>query len=72
MTIASAISDLIKHLRKCMHFAMEASDAHADDDKWNSALHVALEDCLVQLTEKVSYRFASLLLTIPCSHHRNI
>ncbi|TKW18256.1 hypothetical protein SEVIR_5G420200v4 [Setaria viridis] len=53
VTIATAISDLIKHLRKCMHFAIEASNAHADDDKWNSALHVALEDCLVQLTEKV-------------------
>ncbi|CAL4959970.1 unnamed protein product [Urochloa decumbens] len=53
VTIASAISDLIKHLRKCMHFAIEASNAHADDAKWISALHVALEDCLVQLTEKV-------------------
>ncbi|KAG2593567.1 hypothetical protein PVAP13_5NG012501 [Panicum virgatum] len=52
VTIASAISDLIKHLRKCMHFAIEAS-TRADDGKWNSALHVALEDCLVQLTEKV-------------------
>ncbi|KAG2602592.1 hypothetical protein PVAP13_5KG697800 [Panicum virgatum] len=53
VTIASAISDLIKHLRRCMHFAIEASNAHADDGKWNSSLHVALEDCLVQLTEKV-------------------
>ncbi|KAJ1286644.1 hypothetical protein BS78_03G368200 [Paspalum vaginatum] len=53
VTIASAISDLIKHLRKCMHFALEASNADADDVKWNSALHVALEECLVQLTEKV-------------------
>ncbi|XP_062228500.1 protein SEMI-ROLLED LEAF 2-like isoform X2 [Phragmites australis] len=53
VTIASAISDLIKHLRKCMHFAIEASNAHADVDKLNSALHVALEECLMQLTEKV-------------------
>ncbi|OQU88038.1 uncharacterized protein LOC8056112 isoform X2 [Sorghum bicolor] len=53
VTIASAISDLIKHLRKCMHFAIEASNAHADDDKWYSDLYVALEECLVQLTEKV-------------------
>ncbi|XP_062207771.1 protein SEMI-ROLLED LEAF 2-like isoform X2 [Phragmites australis] len=53
VTIASAISGLIKHLRKCMHFAIEASNAHADVDKWNNALHVALEECLVQLTEKV-------------------
>lgn len=53
VTIASAISDLIKHLRKCMHFAIEASNANADCDKWYSALYVALEECLVQLTEKV-------------------
>lgn len=53
VTIASAISELIKHLRKCMHLALEASNVHADDGKWNGALHVALEECLVQLTEKV-------------------
>lgn len=55
--IASAISDLIKHLRKCMHFAIEASNANADCDKWYSALYVALEECLVQLTEKVVILF---------------
>ena len=64
VTIASAISDLIKHLRKCMHFAIEAS-THADDGKWNSALHVALEDCLVQLTEKVIMLFWFLITNYP-------
>ncbi|KAI5007033.1 hypothetical protein ZWY2020_046981 [Hordeum vulgare] len=53
VTIASAISDLVKHLRKCMYRAVEASNAEADIDKWNSELYVALEECLVQLTEKV-------------------
>lgn len=53
VTIASAISDLIKHLRKCMYRAVEASNAQTDIDKWNSELYVALEECLVQLTEKV-------------------
>ncbi|KAF7031978.1 hypothetical protein CFC21_043214 [Triticum aestivum] len=53
VTIASAISDLVKHLRKCMYRAVEASNAQADIDKWNSELYVALEECLVQLTEKV-------------------
>lgn len=53
VTIASAISDLIKHLRKCMHCAVESPNAQNDVDKWNSALYVALEECLVQLTEKV-------------------
>jgi hypothetical protein len=28
-----------------------------------------LEECLVQLTEKVPYSFDSLLLTKPFSHH---
>ncbi|KAL6647892.1 hypothetical protein ACP70R_015329 [Stipagrostis hirtigluma subsp. patula] len=53
VTIASAIADLIKHLRKCMHFAIEASNAQDDAHKWNNALHLAVEECLVQLTEKV-------------------
>ena len=53
VTIASAISDLIKHLRKCMYRAIEAANGQADVDKWNSELYVALEECLVQLTEKV-------------------
>lgn len=53
VTVASAISDLIKHLRKCMYCATEASNSQADVDEWNSALYVALEECLVQLTEKV-------------------
>ncbi|TVU36181.1 hypothetical protein EJB05_18101 [Eragrostis curvula] len=53
VTIAGAISDLIKHLRKCMHFAIEASNVQADAHKWNNALYLALEECLVQLTEKI-------------------
>jgi len=47
-----------------MHFAIEAS-THADDGKWNSALHVALEDCLVQLTEKVIMLFWFLITNYP-------
>lgn len=44
-------------MRKCMRSAIEASNAHADDDKWYSSLYVALEECLVQLTEKVIILF---------------
>uniref|UniRef100_A0A0D9V913 Uncharacterized protein n=1 Tax=Leersia perrieri TaxID=77586 RepID=A0A0D9V913_9ORYZ len=53
VTIASATSDLINHLRKCMHCAIETPNSENDVDKWNGALYVALEECLVQLTEKV-------------------
>ncbi|GJM92190.1 hypothetical protein PR202_ga08630 [Eleusine coracana subsp. coracana] len=62
VTIAGAISDLIKHLRKCMHFAIEASNVQDDAHKWNNALHLALEECLVQLTEKGSGSQDLLLL----------
>jgi protein EFR3 len=57
VTIAGAISDLIKHLRRCMHFAIEALNVEGDAHKWNNALHLALEECLVQLTEKVAILF---------------
>ena len=53
VTIASAVSDLIKHLRRCMYCAIEAGNAQSDVDKSNSELYVALEECLVRLTEKV-------------------
>ncbi|KAL5221144.1 hypothetical protein ABZP36_025857 [Zizania latifolia] len=53
VAIASATSDLIRHLRKCMHCAIETPNVQDGFCKWNSALYVALEECLVQLTEKV-------------------
>ncbi|XP_077226830.1 ARM repeat superfamily protein [Tasmannia lanceolata] len=53
VAIIAAISDLIRHLRKCMQFSIETSNMENDTHKWNSALHCALEKCLVQLSEKV-------------------
>ncbi|KAJ4748179.1 ARM repeat superfamily protein [Rhynchospora pubera] len=49
--IISAIGDLVRHMRKCMQCAIEASED--DDSMPNSALHSALEACLLQLTKKV-------------------
>ncbi|XP_072964506.1 protein SEMI-ROLLED LEAF 2 isoform X2 [Typha angustifolia] len=53
VSITNAISDLIRHLRKCMQCSVDASKIGADSSKRNSALHSALEELLVQLTEKV-------------------
>lgn len=53
VAIISAISDLLRHLRKCMQCAIEAYNLGDDVNKWNSILHFALEECLVQLTNKV-------------------
>ncbi|XP_020093367.1 uncharacterized protein LOC109713618 isoform X2 [Ananas comosus] len=51
--IITAISDSMRHLRKCMQCSIEASNLEGDINKSNSALHSALEECLVQLTKKV-------------------
>ncbi|KAF8402310.1 hypothetical protein HHK36_013264 [Tetracentron sinense] len=53
VAIIGAITDLIKHLRKCMQFSAEASRPGGDTNKWNTALHSALEECLSQLSIKV-------------------
>ncbi|KAJ3708184.1 hypothetical protein LUZ61_011889 [Rhynchospora tenuis] len=49
--IISAIGDLVRHMRKCMLCAIEASED--DDSMPNSDLHSALEACLLRLTKKV-------------------
>ncbi|KAJ3678140.1 hypothetical protein LUZ60_001943 [Juncus effusus] len=55
VSLIAAIGDLMRHLRKCLQFAMDTSDADvaADVSMQNSRLHSALEECLLQLIEKV-------------------
>ncbi|GAA0169966.1 hypothetical protein LIER_24338 [Lithospermum erythrorhizon] len=52
--IIGAISDLIKHLRKHIQYAAEASTPNDDLDKWNSSLQRAIENCILQLAIKVA------------------
>ncbi|KAG9141787.1 hypothetical protein Leryth_026122 [Lithospermum erythrorhizon] len=52
--IIGAISDLIKHLRKHIQYAAEASTPNDDLDKWNSSLQRAIENCISQLAIKVA------------------
>ncbi|XP_058102408.1 protein SEMI-ROLLED LEAF 2-like isoform X3 [Magnolia sinica] len=53
VAIIAAISDLIRHLRKCMQCSIESLEAGDDVNQWNASLHFALEECLVQLSNKV-------------------
>lgn len=53
IAIITAIMDLLRHLRKCMQCSVEASDLVHDVKKWNSAFYSALEECLIQLLNKV-------------------
>ncbi|KAG0478348.1 hypothetical protein HPP92_013067 [Vanilla planifolia] len=50
--IVSAVCELMKHLRKCFQSSLEESNNDLETSKWNSLLHFALEDCLVDLTNK--------------------
>lgn len=54
LSILASINDLIRHLRKCLQYSIESSNMGDDDgEKWNSVLHFALEECLIQLANKV-------------------
>ncbi|XP_010233799.1 uncharacterized protein LOC100821314 isoform X2 [Brachypodium distachyon] len=47
----SAISDLVRHMKKTLHIAVGSRDLEAV--KWNDKLRKAVDDCIVQLTKKV-------------------
>ncbi|KAL5152378.1 Protein EFR3 B [Glycine soja] len=53
VAIIGAISDLIKHLRKCLQNLAEASSNGNDAYKLNAELQSALEMCILQLSNKV-------------------
>ena len=52
--MTAVIADLIKHSRKCRQNAAE-SDLSADESKQNSDLQGALEKCIAELSNKVSF-----------------
>ncbi|XP_042485763.1 protein SEMI-ROLLED LEAF 2-like [Macadamia integrifolia] len=56
VAIIGAITDLMKHLHKCIQCSAGASSAGDDSNKCNTALHSKLEECLKQLSNKVERR----------------
>lgn len=58
--MTGVIAELIKHLRKCLQNAAE-SDLSADETKQNSELQHALENCIAELSNKVSWTVFSSL-----------
>ncbi|RVW28586.1 hypothetical protein CK203_094814 [Vitis vinifera] len=53
LAMVGAITDLMKHLRKCMQYSAEASSSTDVTDQSNLALQSALEICISQLSNKV-------------------
>ncbi|KAJ6834357.1 uncharacterized protein M6B38_335440 [Iris pallida] len=52
LAILTAIGDLMRHLRRCMQCSIEASNLGITN-KWNHAMHSAIEECLLELAIKV-------------------
>ncbi|MQL74847.1 hypothetical protein Taro_007208 [Colocasia esculenta] len=53
VAIITGISDLIRHLRRCLQCSIETANLDSDNSRWNVAFYSALEGCLVQLINKV-------------------
>ena len=67
--MTAVIAELIKHLRKCLQNAAE-SDLSANETKQNSELQHALENCIAELSKKVSWNlFSSLELSLHTQPH---
>ncbi|KAI3682379.1 hypothetical protein L1987_82319 [Smallanthus sonchifolius] len=53
VAIVGAITDVIRHLRKSVHLALDDADLGADVIKWNKKFHEVVDECLVELSSKV-------------------
>lgn len=61
VAIVSAVSDIMKHLRKSIHSSLDDANPGSDSVKWNKKFHAAVDECLVELSSKV----INLVSTIP-------
>ncbi|KAI7729526.1 hypothetical protein M8C21_008983, partial [Ambrosia artemisiifolia] len=53
VAIVGAITDVIRHLRKSVHLALDDADLGDDVIKWNKKFHEVVDECLVELSSKV-------------------
>lgn len=71
IAITGAASDLMRHLRKGIHCSLDDSNLGADVINWNKKFREAVDECLVQISNKVGDagpvldRMAVMLENIP-------
>ncbi|KAM7530084.1 hypothetical protein LguiB_033494 [Lonicera macranthoides] len=53
IAVVGAVSDIMKHLRKSIHYSLGDSNLGADTIKWNKRFREAVDKCLVELSNKV-------------------
>ncbi|KAI3446472.1 hypothetical protein Pfo_003137 [Paulownia fortunei] len=70
VAIVSAVSDVMRHLRKSIHYSLD--DANLGDEiiKWNRKFHKVVDECLTELSSKVGD--AGLILDVMASMLENI
>ncbi|GMP97421.1 hypothetical protein CsSME_00045681 [Camellia sinensis var. sinensis] len=51
--IIGAVTDVMRHLRKSIHYSLDDAHLGADTIKWNRRLHEAVDECLVELSHKI-------------------
>ncbi|KAL8494007.1 hypothetical protein ACS0TY_024982 [Phlomoides rotata] len=70
VAIVSAVSDIMRHLRKCIHSSLDDANLGSDLVKWNKKFHAAVDECLVELSSKVGD--AGLILDVMATMLENI
>ncbi|XP_042053814.1 protein SEMI-ROLLED LEAF 2-like isoform X2 [Salvia splendens] len=70
VAIVSAVSDIMKHLRKSIHNKLDDANLSKDLVKWNMKFHEAVDECLIELSSKVGD--AGLILDVMASMLENI
>ncbi|XP_075490149.1 protein SEMI-ROLLED LEAF 2-like isoform X2 [Primulina tabacum] len=65
IAIVSAVSDVMRHLRKSIHYSLED-----DSIKWNRKFHEAVDECLSELSSKVGD--SGLILDVMATMLENI
>ncbi|KAK4371504.1 hypothetical protein RND71_010979 [Anisodus tanguticus] len=53
IALVSAITDIMRHLRKSIHYTLDDAKLGAELIKWNRLFHEAVDECLVELSNKV-------------------
>lgn len=55
VAIIGALSDMMRHLRKSIHCSIDDTNLGAELIQWNQKYQAAVDDCLVQLSHKVTH-----------------
>ncbi|KAL0428551.1 UNVERIFIED_CONTAM: protein SEMI-ROLLED LEAF 2 [Sesamum latifolium] len=54
VAIVSAVSDIMRHLRKSIHYTLDDANLGNEVIKWNRKFHQVVDECLTELSSKVA------------------